>query len=184
MKKSIFEPRPDDARRELLAVPLTDYQASWATLLVPAASILAFDFVVDNFSNLINSLFDLVVAPTIVARGGIGGGASRVGRGRIFGTPVLDFSCCPGSIRSTILKAGRSRCMIQMVYSGYKRLVEPYRLEYYVRKRDGVGKEYFWGWDTTGGRSGKAGIKMFFCDKIESAVLTGKSYIPRYPVEI
>ena len=184
LKKSIFEPRPDDARRELLAVPLTDYEVSWTTLLVPAASILAFNFVVENFSNLINSLFDLVVSPVAVPRRGIGGAVSRGGRVRTFGTPVLDFSYCPGSIRSTILEAGRSRRMIQMVYSGYKRLVEPYKLEFYVRKRDGVGNEYFWGWDTTGGSSQQTGIKRFFSDKIEKAILTGQSYTPRYSIEL
>jgi hypothetical protein len=44
--------------------------------------------------------------------------------------------------------------MVQLLYDGYDRLVEPYRLEYYVRKKDGRGLEYFWGWDTTGGKSG------------------------------
>ena len=50
--------------------------------------------------------------------------------------------------------------MVELTYDGIRRLVEPYKLEYYVRKKDGRGFEYFWGWDTTGGRSGKIGIKQ------------------------
>ena len=58
--------------------------------------------------------------------------------------------------------------MVQLSYDGYNRLVEPYKLEYYIRKKDGRGLEYFWGWDTSGGKSGKIGIKQFICDKIGS----------------
>ena len=177
LKKSIFEPRPEDARRELLSIPLTEYKTSWTSLLVPAISFVGFDFVTENFSGLINSLFDSIVTAAAVAAPRSFGGAGN-------NTPIVDFSYCPRDIRSTILEAGRSRQMIQMSYDGYQRLVEPYRLEYYVRKRDGVGNEYFWGWDNTGGKSGKTGIKMFFCDKIKNASITNKTYDPRYPVEI
>ena len=177
LKKSIFEPRPDDARNELLAIPIAEFQPSWATLLVPAASIFAFDFAAENFPTLINSLFDLVVPAAVAASVGLTAGTSAF-------VPIVDFSYCRGDVRSAILTAGRSRCMIEMVYSGHRRLVEPYRLEYYVRKRDGVGNEYFWGWDTTGGRTSGPGIKMFFADKIENVAVTDRSYTPRYPVEM
>jgi hypothetical protein len=73
--------------------------------------------------------------------------------------------------------------IIEVVYSGVRRLVEPYKLDYYVRKSDGVGNEYFWGWDTTGGRTSGPGIKMFFADKIQSARVTDRGFTPRYPVE-
>ena len=98
--------------------------------------------------------------------------------------PVVDFSYCSRSVRGVILEAGRLRRMVKMEYSGYTRLVEPYRLEYYVRKKDGIGNEYFWGWDTTGGSSRKTGIKMFFADKIQSVVVTDQTYTPKYPVEL
>jgi hypothetical protein len=178
LKKSIFEPKPEEARSALLAVPLLDYKESWTSILVPAISFFTFEFVIENFSQLINSLFDLV----IVSAGFTMGIAERVGRS--FGTKIVNFSYFPGSIRRTIIEAGRSKKMIQMVYNGYARLVEPYKLEYYVRKKDGIGNEYFWGWDTTGGSSGKIGIKMYFCDKIESVKLTDHSYIPRYQIEM
>lgn len=179
LKKSIFEPRPEEARRELLAIPMDDYKTSWAGLLVPAVSIFAFDFVLDNFKSLINALFGAIASTAAFVSGpSIGGG------GGFTAIPIRDFSFCPGDVRSRILEAGRSRRMIEMTYDGYQRLVEPYRLEYYVRKSDGAGNEYFWGWDNSGGKSRKTGIKMFFCDKIRNVSITGRDYEPRYPVEM
>lgn len=63
------------------------------------------------------------------------------------------------------------------------RLVEPYSMEYYVRKSDGVGQEYFWGYDTSGGESGQLSIKRFICDQIESVNSTEHSFFPRFAVE-
>jgi hypothetical protein len=74
--------------------------------------------------------------------------------------------------------------MIELLYDGYRRLVEPYKLEYYVRKSDGIGNEYFWGYDTSGGKSGKVGIKQFMCDRIQSVRPTSRSFAPRYSVEL
>jgi predicted nucleotidyltransferase component of viral defense system len=175
LKKSIFEPRPDDGRSALLSIPIASFQSTWAALLVPAASLLTFDFASDNFTALINGLFALV-APSPARRGGGGGGGGYV--------PIVDFTYCRGDARSAIMEAARNRVMIEMTYDGRTRFVEPYRLEYYVRKIDGVGNEYFWGWDTTGGRTSGPGIKMFFADKLRNVRVTNRSYAPRYPVEI
>jgi hypothetical protein len=60
--------------------------------------------------------------------------------------------------------------------------VEPYSFEYYVRKSDGRGVEYFWGYDTTGGKSGP-GIKRFICDKIESVRMSNILFTPQQSVE-
>lgn len=178
LKKSIFEPRPEEVKNELLSVPLSEYQATWGNLLVPTTSVIAFDYVMENFSDLINSLFESVSERVR----DIFSSTQRVGR--TLGTPIVDFSYCPSDIRSKILSAGRSLRMIEMVYDGYSRLIEPYKFEYYVRKKDGVGNEYFWGWDNSGGRSGKIGIKMFFCDKIRNVSLTDRTYSPKYAVEM
>jgi hypothetical protein len=62
--------------------------------------------------------------------------------------------------------------------------LEPYKLEYYVRKKDGQGLEYFWGWDTSGGKSGKIGIKQFICDKIQSVKATTQQLRPKFAVEL
>ncbi len=75
-----------------------------------------------------------------------------------------------------------SQKVLELSYDGYDRLVEPYSMKYYVRK-NGVGMEYFWGYDTSGGKSGRQSIKQFICDKIESASLTNFSFSPRYAVE-
>ena len=85
---------------------------------------------------------------------------------------------------ATIISGGRSRRMIELAYDGYRRLVEPYKLEYYVRKRDGVGNEYFWGYDTSGGKSGTLSIKHFLCDKIDDVLLTNQNFVPRYEIEL
>jgi hypothetical protein len=63
-------------------------------------------------------------------------------------------------------------------------LVEPYKLQYYVRNSDGHGSEYFWGYDRSGGKSRRIGMKQFFCDKIASARETATSFAPQYPVEL
>ena len=73
--------------------------------------------------------------------------------------------------------------MVELIYDDYERLVEPYSMEYYVRKRDGVGQEYFWGYDTSGGKSGRQSIKMFICDKIQSVRSTNYNFTPRYAIE-
>ena len=156
---------------------MEDFRDNWATLLVPVTAIVAFDFVIANYERLINSLFDLVI-PSVV-----GGAAAFVGRRGGAFTGVVDFNYCPGNVRSALMQAGRTRRMIEIVYSNVRRFVEPYRLEYYVRKSDGVGNEYFWGWDTSGGSSSGPGIKMFFADKIQSAIVTDRGFTPRYPVE-
>lgn len=178
LKKSIFGPQPRAAKEALLAVPLMGFAAAWATLVVPATTAFSFDFASDNFSNLIEALFAPLVATAI------GGGGGRISRGMGASAYGGNLAYCSSNSRAAIFEAARSHQMIEMEYDGYRRLVEPYRFEYYIRKRDGVGSEYFWGWDNSGGKSGKAGIKMFFADKIRRVALSGRSFTPRYPVEI
>ena len=85
-------------------------------------------------------------------------------------------------VRQAIMTGGRTQRMIEITYDGYRRLVEPYRLAYY-RRMDGVAQEYFWGFDTTGGKSRQLSMKSFFSDKIRDARVTEHGYSPRYPVE-
>jgi hypothetical protein len=65
----------------------------------------------------------------------------------------------PWNARSVIVAAGRSQTLMEFTYDGFRRLVEPYKIEYHVRKSDGIGSEHFWGYDKTGGKSGRIGIK-------------------------
>jgi len=88
-------------------------------------------------------------------------------------------------IRSTIINAGRSQTLVNLLYEGINRLVEPYKLEFRVRKSDNGGLEYFWAYDPSGsGRSGKPGIKMYICDKIQAVRNTGLPYSPRFDIEL
>lgn len=186
LRKSIFGPQPAAAREQLLATPLREYEKDWGTVAAPKTTLFGFDTVVRNFTGLISSLFDLLPAPALrpaggLAAGGIFGGGRSLGRGGDSLIPPVFFS---GGVRGTIINGGRELTMVEMMYDGYRRLVEPYKLEYYVRKKDGVGQEYFWGYDTTGGKSGKTGIKMFICDKIQGISLTNLPFSPRFDVEL
>ncbi len=134
----------------------------WKFLVAPVASLFNFDFVLANFQNLVDSLFSLV-APGLPAFAPAAAGGLRLGRpsGRpTFGSTGFR-NYFAADARNTIITAGRACTMVELTYDGHTRLVEPYKLEYYVRKKDGRGLEYFWAWDNTGGRSGKTGIKQF-----------------------
>jgi predicted nucleotidyltransferase component of viral defense system len=198
LKKSIFEPQPQLAKEQLLAIPLGAFEGIWPSLLVPAAALMAFSFVTSNFHSLVEALFTLVVpaaVPPSFARP-LGRPLGRpTGRplggplGRMGGMPrafqgLAGVSPLRANTRQTLVTAAHNGHMIEMGYDGYTRLVEPYKLEYYVRKSDGVGSEYFWGWDTSGGKSGRIGIKKFFCHKIVAATESNQPYAPRYPVQL
>jgi predicted nucleotidyltransferase component of viral defense system len=178
LRKSIFGPQPNQAKEQLLAIPVADYETDWPSLLVPSGALMAFSFVTANFRSLIDSLFALlspgVAAPVLGRAGGMSnnfGGLSGV-------SPLR------ANTRQVLASAARNRHMVDIMYDGYCRLVEPYKLEYYVRKSDGHGSEYFWGFDTSGGKSREISMKRFFCHKIVSASESSKSFVPRYPVEL
>ena len=192
LRKSIFEPQPNLARDQLLAIPVAAFESSWASLIVPAATLMAFSYVTANFHNLINLLFAALapaasapaaIAPRMIPRplGRPGGRASGFAGGF---RGLAGVSPLRANTRQVLISAARNRHMVEMVYDGFARLVEPYKLEYYVRKSDGHGSEYFWGWDRSGGKSGKIGIKQFFCHKIASATESSTTYMPRFPVEL
>src|SRR5207247_1487307 len=126
-----FEPQPGAARDQLLATPLGEYEASWATILAPKASHFGFDVVVANFTRMIASLFEAIV-PTpprpafgVSGVGGVGGGPGRRA-GRSVGAATPSFFS--GGVRNTIMNAGRTLTMVELMYDGYRRLVEPYKL--------------------------------------------------------
>lgn len=181
LKKSIYESSPSAAKQQLLSVHLETYRPFWNTLIAPVTSLFQFDIVISNFSKMISELFDLIPTPQTVRPAFSPAYGSSVGYGgyRSYSSPSYFSS----DVRNTIISAGRERKMVELTYDGYDRLVEPYSMEYYVRKKDGVGQEYFWGYDTSGGKSGKQSIKMFICDKIESCSPTSHSFYPRYAVE-
>jgi len=78
--------------------------------------------------------------------------------------------------REMIIRAGKATRVIKMVYDGSLKLVEPYSFRYKS------GREYFYGYNITGGSS-PAGIRSFLIRKIQSVEITDKRYKPRWPVE-
>lgn len=72
---------------------------------------------------------------------------------------------------------------MELMYDGFARLVEPYKLEFGVRKKDGRGLEYFWAYNLSGRRS-EPGIRRFICDKIEYVRPTSRSFAPRNAIEL
>ncbi len=180
LKRSIFESAPNSAKQQLLETQLGMYKPFWHTLIAPITSIFQFDVAVENFEGMINALFSLLPNPSVqpvytTYQPSTGGRGSYP---RYYPSPSYFGS----DVRNTIISAGRSLTMVQMSYDGYDRLVEPYSMEYYVRK-DGIGMEYFWGYDTSGGKSHRQSIKMFICDKITYASNTDYHFSPRYAVE-
>lgn len=177
LKKSIYEPNPNDAKQLLLEIPLNEWQEGWHGIIVPQTTLFGFDKVKESFGDLINSLFSLLPslkpAPAYVSASRQGGHA-RFQSSYYFGTDN----------RNTIINSGRANKLIEMTYDGYRRQVEPYSFEYRVRKKDGRGVEYFWGYDRSGGKSGQQSIKRFICDKIDSVKPTDKSFTPQWAIEL
>lgn len=182
LKKSIYESAPNSAKEQLLDVQLETYRPFWNTLIAPIASLFQFDVVVSNFSQMINALFSLIPVPQPVRPTFSPDYVTPRYYGGSFNGYYSTPSYFSSDLRSAIINAGRELKMVELTYDGYNRLVEPYSMEYYVRK-DGVGQEYFWGYDNSGGKSGKQSIKRFICDKIESCMVTNHNFSPRYAVE-
>jgi predicted nucleotidyltransferase component of viral defense system len=179
LKKSIFEAHPALAKNQLLTLPLGDFRPLWSTIVTPAASFFNFDYVLSNFKLLIESLFELINVPiSPVSRGG---SPTPRTNGR-FPTAYSQPSPFSSEVRNVIATALRTQTLVEFLYDKdvRPRLIEPYRIEYYVRKSDGVGSEYFLGYDRTGGKTGP-GVKRFFCEKIRSARAT---LIPSAPPQV
>jgi len=191
LKKSIFSPQPNLAKEQLLAIPMRDYETDWTSLLVPSGALMAFSFVIANFRSLIDSLFALVVpttaAPSMARVGAIATGLRAIPKGIAVPGRLGGFTGVNplrADTRQVLKSAARNRHMVEMTYEGHRRLVDPYKLEYYVRKSDGHGSEYFWGFDTSGGNSRRVGIKQFFCHQIASASESSRIFVPRYEIEL
>jgi predicted nucleotidyltransferase component of viral defense system len=173
LKKSIFDPQARQAREQLLALPLHLFQPMWAALATPSASRFTFDSVVTRFSELIDDLFGLLTPePTPGPRR-----EGTIARSFSFGGAFNSTQ------RNTIIEAGRANYAIEATYHGVRRVIEPYKLEFKIRKKDNRGFEYFYGWDQTGGRTTPPGIKTFFSDELRDITLTTFKFSPRYPVE-
>jgi hypothetical protein len=89
----------------------------------------------------------------------------------------------PAEFRASILKAATERTLLRLRYSGVERLVEPYALVF-KRPQNRPIREYFYGFDLTGGRSSGPGIKSFFPESIQLLQNTDDAFTPRFPIEL
>jgi hypothetical protein len=170
LKKSIFDAEAQQARMQLLSLPLQPFKALWDGLVTPRASRFTFETVVLRFGALIEELFGLLEPEGTVATIGV---RRPLARSFSYGGAFVP------SARQIIIEAGRSLRMIEAEYHGIRRLMEPYKLEFKVRKKDNRGFEYFWAWDRTGGRTSGPGIKCFFSDELRNITATDLPFTPR-----
>jgi predicted nucleotidyltransferase component of viral defense system len=171
LKRYTFERRPAAAREELLRLQLEELRPLWPAIVAPQGRRFAFDHVVSSFKSLIESMFALIETTGVSIRPT---DLPGVGHLRAFASR----SYFPSDVRNTILAAFRTHTMIELVYDGRQRVVQPYKIEHRLRQSDNTSHEYFWGYDTSGGRSGP-GIKKFLCEKIESLQITNRPFLVR-----
>jgi predicted nucleotidyltransferase component of viral defense system len=160
LKKTIFERSPGAAKNLLLGVPFDLMKAYWSKLVCPKDSLFGFDQAVQMFSSGLGDLF--------------------AGYGAGYGTELAFY---PAELRNKIMLAGESRKLLKLRYHGATRLIEPYSLKYKVTK-DGTGREYFWGWDRSGGNSRTVGIKAFLNQDVQELELTDESFEPQFEIEL
>jgi predicted nucleotidyltransferase component of viral defense system len=161
LKKTIFEPSPGVVKNLLLGLPLELFRHFWNKVVCPRQSIVDFNVALTNFKENIVELFG--VYPD---------------RGE------YAYAYFPAESRNVIIEAGRNCTLLEVVYDGVKRLVEPYSLVY-KQPQGQSAREYLYVYDRTGGgRSGTVGIKSFLHEKITSITNTGEAFEPRYTIEL
>jgi hypothetical protein len=160
LKKTIFERSPGAAKNLLVGVPFDLMKDFWSKLVCPKDTLFAFDEAVSMFSSSLSGLFDSF---------GVGNAS--------------ELAFYPADLRNKIMDAGQSQKVLKMTYQGATREVEPYSLKYQTTK-DGTGREYFWGWDRTGGNSGHVGIKAFLNQSVQALEVTDQTFEPRFEVEV
>ena len=157
---TIFGRSPGLVKGLLLDLPLEVLGRSWDKYLsFPKPGSFSFTNAAEAFASFINTLFP--------------------------GAPIRERSLVffPSALRNPIMEAADSMTLLRLRYSGVERLVEPYSLKFKIR-RDGVGREYFYVYDTTGGRSSGPGIKTFVPDKVQAVENTDIEFEPRFDVEL
>lgn len=160
LRKSVFARSPVTARDLLLGLPFELMRGFWSEIVCPRISLLPFERAVELAKEGLAALF----AP-------FNYGERLTG---VFFPPAL---------RNAILQAAADETLLQMGYRGSVRLVEPYALAYKIRRSDGIGQEYFYAYDVTGGYSGP-GIKSFIQAGITGIANTDIKFKPRYLIEL
>lgn len=160
LKMTIFERSPGILQSLFIGLPFEFFKRFWKEFIIcPRLGSIDFDQAIESFKTHISELF----------------GGLPVGRG--------ERSFFPAEFRNIILAAASGMNLLEVVYDGYTRIVEPYSLAYKTKK-DSVSKEYFYVWDRSGGRSGATGIKTFLHPKITNMKLLEDKFEPRFEVEL
>lgn len=159
--KTIFRSSPMAAKEILLGIPMTFFGGVWDRYIrCPKTTRFGFDRASEGFRHSIEELFD-------------GFGGWDRGERLFFGSEH----------RNAIMEAGAGRKVLRLTYDGVERMVEPYALSY----KQAAGKparEYFYGYDRTGGRTSPPGIKSFLNTGVQRIDLTDDVFEPRYEIEL
>ncbi len=158
LRKTIFGRNPGFAKGLFIDLPLTVFQGLWDNIVCPLKSKISFGSAAEAFQTMIGDLFTSV---------------------DINKRPGQFF---PSSLRNPIMQAAHSLTLLEVVYDGRRRLVEPYSL-LFKRRLDGVAREYLDVYDQTGGKR-PAGRKLFVADKIASIKNTTEVFEPRFEIEL
>jgi predicted nucleotidyltransferase component of viral defense system len=161
MRKTIFGRSPGSARALLLDLPVDLFRGYWSKVLAPKESRFSFDDAVAMLRNGLDSIFGTAGAQAL----------------------AVSNAFYPSHLRNLILQAGSDRKLMRLTYDGVTRVVEPYSLNYKTRN-DGVGQEYFYVFDRTGGRTSGPGVKSLFHYKIQNLQVEDETFEPQFPVEL
>lgn len=160
LRKTLFSRSPAAARGLLLDLPLDVFRGYWGKVLVPAATRMSFDEAVSSLRAGIAELF----TPYGEYRGG-------------------ELAFWPSRLRNLVLEAGAERKLLALTYQGIPRIVEPYSLRFKTR-RDGVGQEYLFVYDRSGGRTSGPSMKSLVHSSVNSIEVLDEHFDPRYEVTL
>jgi len=162
LRKTIYSQSPGAALGLLLGLPFQLIKAAWTRYIVcPIKSALGFEDAVERFMKHLRELFS--------------------GYAEALGWRAQDIYF-PAELRNVILDAGSRMTLVRMVYKNSERLVEPYALKY-MRLKSGAAREYFYGWNQSGGSS-PPGMRTFVAGDFQRAEVTDIPFEPRYPVDV
>ncbi|KQZ22107.1 nucleotidyl transferase AbiEii/AbiGii toxin family protein [Caulobacter sp. Root1472] len=161
LQKTIFGNNPGAAKEILLGLPVNFFGGLWSKFTqAPRQVRFGFDKAMEGFKASIDSLFE---------------GSPTSGWG--------DDLFFPSEQRNLIMTAGAEQKLLRLTYGGVARLVEPYSLAY-KQPQGKPAREYFYGYDQTGGTNSDPGIKAFVQANVQGLELTDQDFEPRFEIEL
>lgn len=161
LQKTIFGSNPGAAREILLGIPVNLFGGLWSKFTqAPQQVRFGFDKAIEGFRESIAILFEDSPSPL---------------RG--------DDQFFPAEYRNVIMTAGADQKLLRLTYAGVERIVEPYSLTY-KQAQGKPAREYFYGFDRTGGAKSPPGIKSFVHTSVQGLELTDEDFEPRFEIEL